>query len=191
MRKPVVLCVDDEATIRDSLRIELRKSLGRECSIETAQSGEEALEILSELMEEGYEVAVAIVDYTMPQMTGIELCKRIQEIAPKTIKIMLTGESDVRVLLTGFKEAGLHRYLIKPWKSEYLQTLVANGLKAYFINLKMEQALKRSEKLRQSLQQHQKFNNADLGNRNRKFKVGWALPTLLLIKLNKFLNGGY
>ncbi|NJK48723.1 response regulator [Candidatus Gracilibacteria bacterium] len=159
MKKPVVLCVDDEATIRDSLRIELRKSLGRECSIETAASGEEALEIFAELMEEGYEVAVAIVDYTMPKMTGIELCKRIQEIAPKTLKIMLTGESDVRILMSGFKEAGLHRYLVKPWKSEFLQTLVANGLKAYFINLKMEQALKRSEKLRQSLQQYQKFNN--------------------------------
>jgi response regulator RpfG family c-di-GMP phosphodiesterase len=158
MKKPVVLCVDDEATIRDSLRIELRKSLGRECSIETAESGEEALEILSELMEEGYDVAIAIIDYTMPKMTGLELCKRIQEIAPKTIKIMLTGESDVRILLSGFKEAGLHRYLVKPWKSEFLKTLIANGLKAYLINLKMEQALKRSEKLRQSVQQHQKFN---------------------------------
>ncbi|NJM88996.1 MAG: response regulator [Hydrococcus sp. RU_2_2] len=132
MKKPVVLCVDDEATIRDSLRIELRKSLGRECSIETAASGEEALEIFAELMEEGYEVAVAIVDYTMPKMTGIELCKRIQEIAPKTLKIMLTGESDVRILMSGFKEAGLHRYLVKPWKSEFLQTLVANGLKSLF-----------------------------------------------------------
>jgi response regulator RpfG family c-di-GMP phosphodiesterase len=158
MSKPVVICVDDESSIRKSLKIELRKTLGRECIIETAEDGEDALELLSELVEDGYEVAVAIVDYIMPNMTGIELCKKIHEISPKTLKIMLTGEADMRVLVTGFKEAGLYRYLVKPWRSEFLKTLILNALKAYFINKKMEEACARSQKLRENVKQYQKLN---------------------------------
>ena len=56
MKKPVIICVDDEQTILDSLEIDLLKAFEDKYLIETAQSGEEALELLSELLAEQYEV---------------------------------------------------------------------------------------------------------------------------------------
>ncbi len=52
MKKPVIICVDDEQTILDSLEIDLLKAFEDKYLIETAQSGEEALELLSELLAE-------------------------------------------------------------------------------------------------------------------------------------------
>ena len=55
MSKLVILCVDDEKSILDSLQIELEAALGDNYLIETAQSGQEALEVISELVAEDYE----------------------------------------------------------------------------------------------------------------------------------------
>ncbi|HAG81849.1 MAG TPA: hybrid sensor histidine kinase/response regulator, partial [Cyanobacteria bacterium UBA12227] len=93
MNKPVVICVDDEQTILDSLEIELQKSLGDEYLIETALGGEEALELIEELIEDNYEVVLVISDQIMPNLKGDELLKRVHEISPTTLKIMLTGQA--------------------------------------------------------------------------------------------------
>jgi FixJ family two-component response regulator len=47
-------------------------------------------------------------------------------------KIMLTGASDIKIMMNGFKTASLDRYLIKPWNSESLQAIVEQGLQTYF-----------------------------------------------------------
>ena len=73
MNKPVIICIDDEGTILDSIAIEIDKYIGDLCLIETAESGEEDLELLTELLAEEYEVALAISDYIMPEMKGDEV----------------------------------------------------------------------------------------------------------------------
>lgn len=67
MSKPVVICVDDEPLVLESLKIELKRVLGDACLIETAEGSEEALELFDELQEsEEYEVALVLADYIMP-----------------------------------------------------------------------------------------------------------------------------
>lgn len=73
MEKPVILCVDDEVIILRSLKEQLRRPFGDTCKIETAESGEEALKIFQEFLEEDVDVPVVIADQIMPGIKGDEL----------------------------------------------------------------------------------------------------------------------
>lgn len=157
MNKPVIICVDDEPTILDSLEIELKKSLGDKYLIETASGGEEALELLEELLEDNYEVAVVISDHIMPNIKGDELLKRIHEISPKTNKIMLTGQADIEAVANAINYAKLYRYIAKPWQTEDLSLTVKEAVNSYL----------QAKKLAQQNTQLQEMNQA-LANLNRE-----------------------
>jgi len=133
MRNPAaILCIDDEQTILDSLKIELGDIVGNDYFIEIAQDGEEALEVLSELLEDNYEVALVISDYIMPNMRGDELLQRIHTLSPKTFKIMLTGQADIEGVGNAINHAKLYRYISKPWQADDLKLTVKEALHSYF-----------------------------------------------------------
>ena len=132
MKKPVIICVDDEQTILDSLEIDLLKAFEDKYLIETAQSGEEALELLSELLAEQYEVPVVISDQIMPNMKGDELLRSIYAISPNTLKIMLTGQADLEAVANAINYAKLYRYIPKPWQCEDLKLTVTEAIYRYF-----------------------------------------------------------
>ncbi|MBE9114666.1 response regulator [Lusitaniella coriacea LEGE 07157] len=137
MSKPVIICIDDEITILDSLKIQLKKALGSDYLIETALGGEDALELIDELLEDGYEIALAISDYIMPDIKGDELLKQIHELSPKTLKIMLTGQADLEAVANAINYAKLYRYIAKPWQSEDLSLTVSEALYSYFQDKKL------------------------------------------------------
>jgi len=139
MNKPVVVCIDDEPTVLDSLTIELNTYIGEQCLIETAESGEEALELLTELLAEEYEVALVMSDYIMPEMKGDEVLKRIHEISPNTLKIMLTGQADIEAVGNAIKYAKLYRYIAKPWQPEDLKLTVREAVQSYVQNAQLQQ----------------------------------------------------
>ena len=132
MKKPVIICVDDEQTILDSLEIDLLKAFEDKYLIETAQSGEEALELLSELLAEQYEVPVVISDQIMPNMKGDELLRSVYAISPNTLKIMLTGQADLEAVANAINYAKLYRYIPKPWQCEDLKLTVTEAIYRYF-----------------------------------------------------------
>jgi PAS domain S-box-containing protein len=132
MKKPVIICVDDEQTILDSLEIDLLKAFEDKYLIETAQSGEEALELLSELLAEQYEVPVVISDQIMPNMKGDELLRSVYAISPNTLKIMLTGQADLEAVVNAINYAKLYRYIPKPWQCEDLKLTVTEAIYRYF-----------------------------------------------------------
>ena len=132
MKKPVIICVDDEPTILDSLEIDLLKAFEDKYLIETAQSGEEALELLSELLAEQYEVPLVISDHIMPNMKGDELLRSVHAISPKSLKIMLTGQADLEAVANAINYAKLYRYIPKPWQSDDLKLTVTEAIYRYF-----------------------------------------------------------
>ncbi|WP_445172655.1 PAS domain S-box protein [Microcoleus sp.] len=132
MKKPVIICVDDEQTILDSLEIDLLKAFEDKYLIETAQSGEEALELLSELLAEQYEVPVVISDQIMPNMKGDELLRSVYAISPNSLKIMLTGQADLEAVANAINYAKLYRYIPKPWQCEDLKLTVTEAIYRYF-----------------------------------------------------------
>ena len=93
MSKPVILCVDDEKIVLDSLKSQLKKSFGSDFEIEIAESGEEALEIIEEFIEDEIDLPVIISDQIMPGMKGDELLIEVNTLLPDTLKILLTGQA--------------------------------------------------------------------------------------------------
>ncbi len=132
MNKLVVLCVDDEPTILDSLKIELRYILDPQYLIETAENGEEALELIEELLADNYEIPLIISDYIMPVLKGDELLKQVHHLSPKTLKIMLTGQADIEAVGNAIRYAKLYRYIAKPWHAEDLKLTVTEAINSYF-----------------------------------------------------------
>ncbi|MBY0444157.1 MAG: diguanylate cyclase, partial [Burkholderiales bacterium] len=103
-----------------------------------AENGAEALEIIAELAEDGLELSVIIVDYIMPGMKGDELLVQVHELLPNTIKIMLTGQSDLNGVKRTINEANLFRFLEKPWQNEDIVLTVQAAIRAYELDHRLE-----------------------------------------------------
>ena len=139
MKKPIVICVDDEPMVLESLKVELTISLRDKCLIETADSGQEALELISELQKDGYEIATIISDYLMPTMKGDELLKEVHIILPQALKIMLTGQADLEAVGNAIKYARLYRYIAKPWQTNDLKLTVSEAVHSYLQTKKVNE----------------------------------------------------
>jgi class 3 adenylate cyclase/FixJ family two-component response regulator len=131
MTKQVIICVDDEKTVLKSLKTELKDALGNTYRIEIAEGGEDALELVAELMEDGYEIPLIISDYVMPDMKGDELLRRVHQLSPKTLKVMLTGQATIEAVGNAIKNAKLYRYIGKPWQTEDLKLTVTEAVHSY------------------------------------------------------------
>ncbi|MEG5047359.1 PAS domain S-box protein [Microcoleus sp. B4-C1] len=167
--KPVIICVDDEPIILESLKIELKKTLGEEHLLETAEGGEDALELIEELLAEGCEIVAVISDYLMPNIKGDELLKQIHRILPKTIKIMLTGQADLEAVANTIKYAKLYRYISKPWQSEDLKLTVKEAINSYFREKQLAQQNAQLQKLNQELETLVEERTAQLRLSEEKF----------------------
>jgi PAS domain S-box-containing protein len=166
--KPVIICVDDELTILDSLEIKLRKYFGAEYVIETAASGEEALKLFEDLIDAQCEIVVVIADCIMPDIRGDELLGRIHAISPKTIKIMLTGQADIEAVTNAINYANLYRYIAKPWQDEDLKLTVKEGIRLYFQEKKLAEQNAKLAEYNQNLEQLVNSRTQELDERNRQ-----------------------
>ncbi|MBE9094939.1 response regulator [Tychonema sp. LEGE 07203] len=128
MSKPVILCVDDERMVLDSLRTQLAAAFGDAYTYEGAEDAEEALEVIGELYDEETSVVVIISDWLMPGIKGDELLIRIHKQYPHIITIMLTGQADEVAVDRAKKQANLHRCLSKPWSEADLLETIKSGL---------------------------------------------------------------
>ncbi|MEM7588697.1 MAG: adenylate/guanylate cyclase domain-containing protein [Myxococcota bacterium] len=139
--KPVVLCVDDEKIVLDSLSEQLHKHLGDTYSYEFAESAEEAMEVMQELAEEGIHVAMVISDQVMPGMLGDEFLTKLHKQNPDAVKILLTGQAALESAINAVNNADLFRYLTKPWKKEDFLLTVQRGLDRYFLKKEREKQI--------------------------------------------------
>jgi signal transduction histidine kinase len=130
--KPVIICVDDEPVVLRSLEIELSSTFGEKYFLEFAQGGEEALEIVDELLEEGTHITVIIADYAMPRMKGDRLLAQVHEKSPQTVKILLTGQANIQGVTNAINHANLYRYITKPWGAKDLALTLQEANKSYF-----------------------------------------------------------
>jgi CheY-like chemotaxis protein len=128
MSKPVILCVDDERMVLDSLRTQLAAEFGNAYTYEGAEDAEEALDVISELYDEKNTLILIICDWLMPGIKGDELLIRIHQNYPHVIKIMLTGQADQVAIERAQKQANLHSCLSKPWLESDLLETIKSGL---------------------------------------------------------------
>ncbi|MEG4484801.1 response regulator [Microcoleus sp. D2_18a_B4] len=127
MNKPVILCVDDEPDILNTLKMQLKNEFKNDYFYELAESGEEALDILEDFHEKA-EVLVVVSDWQMPGIKGDEFLIKLHQKYPKIIKVMLTGQADAAAVQRAVEEADLYCCLYKPWESKELIETIKSGL---------------------------------------------------------------
>lgn len=129
MNKPLILCVDDDQLILDSLRKQLKNKFGNKYYYEFAENGADALELIDELMDDNYNVLTIVSDWLMPGMRGDELLVKIHKKFPKIVTVMLTGQADKEAIDNAINNANLHRCIYKPWTEEELVSAITTGIK--------------------------------------------------------------
>lgn len=128
MDRKAIICVDDEIIILESLREQLEKHFGDKYIYETAESAEEALELLDELEEEEIGVSIIVCDWLMPGMKGDKFLLQIDLKYPRVVKVLLTGQADQKSVDTLHELADLFTLVPKPWNKEELIHVIKKGL---------------------------------------------------------------
>ncbi|MEA5557367.1 response regulator, partial [Nodularia spumigena] len=134
IKKPVIICVDDEQIILNSLNKQLHRKFGTRFEYEFAESAEEALEIIRDLSDDGYIIVMVISDQIMPGMTGDQFLVDVHTNHPRPIKILLTGQAAIDAAINAVNKADLYRYLTKPWDEDDFLLTVERGIQQYYLH---------------------------------------------------------
>ena len=146
-----ILYIDDDA---ENLRT-FKRLFRKEYDILLAESGEEGLRIL----QEHAPIPIIITDQRMPEMTGIEFLDQSIQISPESIRMILTGFTDVQALIDAINTGRVYRYITKPWDEQELYVTLKRAIESYELkrrNLQLLEDLQRKhEELEQSYRQLQ------------------------------------
>ena len=121
--RPSILVVDDEPGIRAALSRVFRRDGYRVLS---ASSGSAALELLAL-----HSVQVIISDQRMPEMSGTEFLSIVKDLYPDTMRIILSGYTDLTVVTDSVNRGSVFRFLTKPWDDEMLREQVRDAFRRY------------------------------------------------------------
>lgn len=136
-----ILYVDDEENNLFSFKANFRIKY----NVFTALSGQIALDLLKETA-----ISVIITDQRMPEMTGVAFLEKVCELYPETIRILLTGYSDMSAVIDAVNKGKIFHYLSKPWNEKELDDTIQN---AYEIYSQKQETLEQFSKLEVSNEQ--------------------------------------
>lgn len=107
-----VLFVDDDERILNGLRALFRQQF----HVFTAENGAAALDLVLKNA-----IQVVVSDQRMPGMTGVELLRQVRKTAPKTVRLLLSGYSDLAAIVGSVNEGEIFRYVKKPWDNDEIR----------------------------------------------------------------------
>jgi two-component system, sensor histidine kinase and response regulator len=142
--KPTILYVDDD---RENLRT-FRRLFRQQYDVLLAESGAEGLELLREHSP----IPVIITDQRMPEMTGIEFLENTIRLSPASIRIIITGFTDVQALIDAINTGQVYRYITKPWDEQELYVTIKRALENYRLKRHNEQLLVDLQRQNQELE---------------------------------------
>jgi PAS domain S-box-containing protein len=157
MSNTTILCVDDERNVLLTLRTQLLRHFP-DYRVEIAESGDEVLELVDELLAKGSQIPLIIADQIMPGMKGDELLIELHARHPQMLKVMLTGQAKVEDLGNIVNRGNLYRFIAKPWSEIDLQLTVTEALRRY----QQEQQLAQQQLALEQANQELAALNADL-----------------------------
>jgi len=177
--KTSILCVDDE---KDNLEA-LERIFRTDFNVLKANSGDEALKVLSK----NPDVALILSDQRMPEMTGSEFLKRSIKTHPETIRMLLTGYTDIDSVIEAINSGEIYKYLTKPWDPVDLENTVKKGVERYLLNSELHN---KNKQLTQALEElktldHSKTNLMLLINHELKTPLTVISSFLELLKESK------
>jgi thioredoxin reductase (NADPH) len=115
MAKPVLLAVDDDVSVLETVVQDLRRKYGQHYRILRAASGQAALDVSKQLQERGDAVALFLSDQRMPGMTGVDFLEKAMQLYPEAKRVLLTAYADTEAAIRAINSARIHYYLNKPW----------------------------------------------------------------------------
>ena len=151
-RERTLLLVDDEENIVAALRRLLRSEGWRVLS---ATSAEQALQLMAR-----HEVDVILSDQRMPGMTGVELLRRARQLYPDTIRLVLSGYTELQSITDAINEGAIYKFLAKPWDDEQLRA-----------HLREAFALKEMADQNRRLDREVQAANRELGELNQQLQT--------------------
>lgn len=157
-----ILYIDDE---QGNLKV-FKSTFRREYNIYTALSGKEGLEIMAR-----EQIHLVITDQQMPGMTGIEVLREVSRRYPKTIRMVLTGYSDLRIVVDAVNECGLFRYLSKPWDNNDMSNAITTGLETYQLRRDNERLVDDLQSLNTSLEERVQAQTESLEKQRKQLLV--------------------
>lgn len=122
--KAVILYLDDEQENLNSFKAAFRRYF----KIYTAINAEEAEKILK---KHGSEISIALSDQRMPKVNGIEFFERIKEKYPEMIRILVTGYSDINVVIDAINKSQVYKYIQKPWDVNYMRKIIEQAFEVF------------------------------------------------------------
>ncbi|MCS6905020.1 MAG: response regulator [Bacteroidia bacterium] len=125
----VILCVDDEKIVTDTLISQLRNELGEEYFFESASDAAEAWEIIEELVADQLHIRLIISDWLMPKVKGDKFLLEVFEQYPHIKLVMLSGQADEAAIKNLENKIPDFKFLRKPWAKSELIELVKSLLK--------------------------------------------------------------
>ena len=118
-KKARVLFVDDEERILNALRTLFRSQY----HVFTAENGALAIEFVKR-----FGIHVVVSDQRMPNMTGVELLRQVKDLSPNSVRMLLTGYSDLAAIVGSINEGEVFRFVKKPWDNTEMQKTVADAV---------------------------------------------------------------
>lgn len=137
-----ILVVDDE---KDYLS-DFASLFSKKFNLVTATGGEEALAILQK-----DPVGIVISDQRMPRMTGSELLAKISRLYPQTVRILLTGYSDIEAVIEAVNKGEIYRYASKDLPLQEIEVVIRQALDKYRLEESNRQLLTAKKRLLRSL----------------------------------------
>ncbi len=130
-----ILCIEDEQEVLDAVVRDLEK-LEEQFPVETANSAEEAREVIEKLLEDGKKVGLILCDHILPGDNGVELLIELHkdERTFASRKVLLTGQAGLDDTVKALNEARLHHYIPKPWTREDLLEVSVSLLTDFVID---------------------------------------------------------
>lgn len=153
-----ILYVDDEQDNLFSFKAVFRRNY----EVLLAGSGAEALTILEKEV-----VDLVISDQRMPEMTGVDLFAILKEKYPDTLRIILTGYSDMQAVIDAINKGNIYHYITKPWKAEEMRVILEKALEAYRLRLQNRELERKNieaqfEILKNQINPHFLFNSMNI-----------------------------
>ena len=156
--RSTLLIVDDEAYILPALTALLRDDF----DVVTAGSADEAEQILRSMP-----IHVLLTDQRMPCRTGIQLLEWTREHSPQTVRLLMTGYSELDEAVDAINRGQIYYYLMKPWRTQDLQQILRNAADKFRLERKREQLLAALQDLNRDLERRVGERTSQLEKANR------------------------
>ncbi len=169
MNQHTILFVDDEENILNSLKRVFRKEGHNVLMAKSAKEGMDLFQLK--------QPSIVVSDQQMPEITGVEFLKFVRDRNSETIRILLTGHSDIKATIQAINEGGIYRYISKPWDDNEIRFVIrqaVNHLDMKAENKKLTELTKSQNKELKSLNLHleQKVSDRtkDISEKNDQLK---------------------